>query len=190
MTTDLTQNYDFDFHVLFSSDLSDKDKGNEEHGVYSDGERDIINTFKDKYMAATTAFQRKTIARLEMLPKLFNYWKKEKGIIIYEKKELLFKSKVCSSFKDIPTPLIYKYHMILGTASVDTEYMAPKETWSNLKNEKISTRRFTVVVQPGRGHEGGCQHNGLGLCRHQHSGVVSTSYGSNPKYSKEYDRSR
>jgi hypothetical protein len=64
------------------------------HRVYSEEEHNVIIKFKDKYKAATSATERKNIARLEMFPALFNYWK---GIgKIYDEENLRVKSNVCS----------------------------------------------------------------------------------------------
>ena len=60
---------------LFSSNLNDNVKDEKQHCLYTREEQDPLEKYKDKYMAATSASQRKTIAQPEMLPALFNYWK-------------------------------------------------------------------------------------------------------------------
>ena len=53
-----------------STDIPDN-----QHRVYNEQERASIDVFKNKYMEATTAAARKSIAQLEIFPALFNYWK-------------------------------------------------------------------------------------------------------------------
>jgi flagella basal body P-ring formation protein FlgA len=74
-----------------SSEESERSQSNS-HKVYSQDALTIINKFKDKYMAATSASSRLTIARAQILPELFNYWK-AKGKI-YKGHRLKMKSNV------------------------------------------------------------------------------------------------
>ena len=81
---------------LFSSDLNDNVEDEKQHCVYTREEQDLLEKYKEKYMAATSASQRKTIAQLEMLSALFNFWK-EKGIVC-DKKDTQIKSDVSLMF--------------------------------------------------------------------------------------------
>jgi hypothetical protein len=47
----------------------------DDNRVYNEEERDLINSFKDSYMAARTPTERRMITQTNILPKLFNYWK-------------------------------------------------------------------------------------------------------------------
>lgn len=84
-----------------SGDLSDS-SGNESprrvEPVYNEAELAVIDVFKPKYFEATSPSARKTIAKLDIFPVLFNYWKRIGKI--YNKKELRMKSEVCSSMKE------------------------------------------------------------------------------------------
>jgi hypothetical protein len=91
--TEVTDN--LNFQNTFSPDLTDNGEDQNRRPVYSKEERAVIDKFKEKYMAATYPFQRKSIAQLEMFPQLFNYWKEEGKI--YDKKETRRKSNVCSN---------------------------------------------------------------------------------------------
>jgi hypothetical protein len=90
MSTDITE--DIDFQALFSSDLTDNGTSTRK---YSKDDHVIIDAYKDRYMAAKTAYERTKLAQLDMFPALFNHWK-ENGII-YDKRDLLIKGNVCSS---------------------------------------------------------------------------------------------
>jgi hypothetical protein len=80
------------------SDLSGNESPRRVEPVYNEAELAVIDVFKLKYFEATSPSARKTIAKLDILPVLFNYWK---GIgKIYNKKELRMKSEVCSSMKE------------------------------------------------------------------------------------------
>lgn len=50
-------------------------KDEDDKRVYNKEERDLINSYKDKYMAATTSTERRIISQTDILPQLFNYWK-------------------------------------------------------------------------------------------------------------------
>jgi hypothetical protein len=91
--TDITHN--LDLPLLFSSRIILNPDVENSHKVYNDGELEVINSFKDQYMAALSSAQRKHIAQVEMFPKLFNYWK-EQGFV-YESIDLRIKSNVSSS---------------------------------------------------------------------------------------------
>jgi len=103
MSTDITDcpdSYDFnpppmstdqpDYNLL---SITDHAEGGTAHRVYSAEERKVIDKFKDKYMAASSASHRKNIAQLEMFPALFNYWKAEGKV--YDRQETRAKSIVC-----------------------------------------------------------------------------------------------
>lgn len=79
--------------LLRMPDIDDQNEDENVTRVYTKEERNIINSFKDKYMAATSPSERRTIAQLEMLPKLFNYWK-DRGIT-YNTKLRKTKTNVC-----------------------------------------------------------------------------------------------
>lgn len=97
MSTDITDNLvdtdDLDLPLLFSSRITFNPDEVNPRQVYNKGELEVINKFKDQYMAAPSPGQRKIIAQTQMFPMLFNYWK-GKGII-YQNKDLRIKSNVC-----------------------------------------------------------------------------------------------
>ena len=68
MTIDMQENFNFD--GFFYSD-NGQDANSEERRVYTDKEREVNEKFKEKYLAATSASQRRNIAQLEMFPDLF-----------------------------------------------------------------------------------------------------------------------
>src|ERR1700678_3547561 len=63
--------------------------------VYSKEERLLIDKYREKYQAATSPSQRKMIAKLEIFPELFNYWKGKGKVCNNEETER--KTKVGSS---------------------------------------------------------------------------------------------
>lgn len=104
--TDITDNNDFE--NSFSPNLANEedhhngervetqDGDEEKTGVFTENEQKIIDKFKDQYMAATSAFQRRTVAQVEILPKLFNHWKSRGKI--YDKEGTKLKTNVRSCF--------------------------------------------------------------------------------------------
>lgn len=42
--------------------------------VYDDKEREIIDGFRERYMACTTPGERRDLATKKLFPELFNYW--------------------------------------------------------------------------------------------------------------------
>jgi predicted acyl esterase len=96
--TDITDYHDWNF--LLQSDVTDNSDEGTKHRVYSKQDHDeVIDRYRDKYLAATSSTQRKNIAQVEMMPHLFNYWKK-KGKI-YDREKLRIKSIVCSSLTNV-----------------------------------------------------------------------------------------
>lgn len=89
MTTDITDYHDL---LRFEDEEDETPQGATPHRVYSEEEHKVIDKYREKYMAATSPTERKTIAELEMFPELFNYWR-ESGLI-FNKKETLVKTKV------------------------------------------------------------------------------------------------
>ena len=89
MTIDIQENFNFD--GFFYSD-NGHNANSEERRVYTDKEREVIEKFKEKYLAATSASQRRNIAQLEMFPDLFNHWSSQG--IVYNKAETRRKSNV------------------------------------------------------------------------------------------------
>jgi hypothetical protein len=79
-------------NLPFTSDITDKGTS---HRVYSKEEHQVIDQYKDKYLAANSSTERKNIAQLEMFPDLFNYWKSQG--IVYDNEKTRTKANVCSS---------------------------------------------------------------------------------------------
>lgn len=77
MMTEIPQGIDipeeFDFEDLFSTDR-------EYNPVYSKAERAVIDVHKEKYMACTSASQKRLYAQNIMFKDIFNHWKSQ-GII-------------------------------------------------------------------------------------------------------------
>lgn len=42
--------------------------------AYNEGERLVIDKFKEEYMKSTTPTERKTIAQVKIFPAIFEYW--------------------------------------------------------------------------------------------------------------------
>jgi hypothetical protein len=49
--------------------------GANQHRVYNDQERNILNAFKEQYLDAPSPEARKELARWSIFPDIFNYWK-------------------------------------------------------------------------------------------------------------------
>ena len=94
MSTDITD--DLNSHNFNLLSITDYAEGGTTHRVYSAEEHKVIDKFKDKYMEASSASQRKNIAQLEMFPALFNYWKAEGKF--YDRQATRVKSDVCILF--------------------------------------------------------------------------------------------
>lgn len=79
-------------HITFlrSSQMSSND---EVHRVFNEQERAAIDEFKPLYMEATSPAGRLALAKAEIFPALFNYWKTLGRI--YNDEETDLKSKVC-----------------------------------------------------------------------------------------------
>ena len=107
--TDITDNNNFENN--FCTDLTDINREGEGHDitvnrdeeeedgrrVYTRHERsEFIDKYKEKYFAATSASQRRSIAQLDILPKLFNHWKSRGKI--YDKEGTRMKTDVRSAF--------------------------------------------------------------------------------------------
>jgi hypothetical protein len=85
MSTDRTRRIDLD-HVF--------SKPREHHPVYNKDERDILDSFKDRYLAHTSSSSKKTFAQNTMFPELFDYW--ETQGFNYSVKQALEKANVSS----------------------------------------------------------------------------------------------
>jgi hypothetical protein len=49
--------------------------GSNQHRVFNDQERTILEAFKDQYFDAPTPEARKELAKWVIFPEIFNYWK-------------------------------------------------------------------------------------------------------------------
>ena len=121
--TNITDNNNIENN--FSTNLTDINREVEGHnitvnreeeedgsGIYTRHEqREFINKYKDKYLAATSASQRRSIAQLDILQKLFNHWKSWGKI--YDKEGTRMKTDVRSA------------SLFSGIPSMDMEYLAP-----------------------------------------------------------------
>jgi hypothetical protein len=54
---------------------STRNLGTNQHRVFNDRERAILEAFKDQYFDAPSAEARKELARWGIFPQIFNYWK-------------------------------------------------------------------------------------------------------------------
>jgi hypothetical protein len=90
MTTDISD--PTEFADLFAFDYLDNPDEENPHGAYNKGEHDVIDKYKDRYLSATSASQRRSLAQIQIFPELFNYWK-EKGFV-YDKREAQIKANV------------------------------------------------------------------------------------------------
>jgi hypothetical protein len=54
--------------------------------VYNEEERKVIDPYKDAYMKSTSPAQRRTIAQVDIFPKLFTYWSKI-GLVLTDEEE-------------------------------------------------------------------------------------------------------
>lgn len=82
MATNISYNYEYNFLTGLSDEENPPKKGR----VYSKEDLVVINKYKEKYQAASSANQRKMVAMLEILPALFNHWKAKGKVYTEETK--------------------------------------------------------------------------------------------------------
>lgn len=125
---------------------STRNLGANQHRVFNDRERAILEAFKAKYLDAPSAEARKEVARWDIFPEIFNHWK---GLgMVFTIAQENKKKAVCRILFNSKCRLT----QTLGINLLDAQHMAETKN-DHRHRETIQTYRCTLVDKPGKSHE-------------------------------------